>query len=346
MTVLLFLLTGGENKLLKLNKINLIIIGGILVLFATMRSSDVGTDSNNYVGIFNEFNKSPSKIYDLNNSLGLGYLILQKFASFISSDYWSLFLLIALVCVWLSLNIIYKVSRNIRASVIVYLGLCTYFFMYNGARQALAISLVGYSILYILGEKKYSYYVTIIMASMFHITALIMLPFYTILRKPLNRSNVIILLFLLFMAFYNTNQILSFFSESTQIRYSIYEDRSAKGGYLITVFYMILTAFFLKVKPRISKSRQYEFNIYLNMCLVSSCIYLVTTVMGSDVNFLRLTLYFSMGYILIWPIILDTTGPINRKLLTFLFGVLHLVFMCVYILRFSDLYPYTINKLI
>ena len=93
-------------------------------------------------------------------------------------------------------------------------------------------------------------------------------------------------------------------------------------------------------------SKLYEFDIYLNMCVFSSLIYLVVAITGTDVNFLRLTLYFSMGYILIWPIIFGSVPIFKKNIIKLSFVIIHLVFYFFYIYKFSNLNPYIFNNLI
>ena len=343
--VVIFLLwSGGENRLAKLNMFTYLTVGMMLVIFATIRSRMVGTDSNNYVEIYNQFYNNDGDIFGKQNSLGKGYLFVQQVASNFSSNYWSIFFVTALICVSLNLTLIYKLSTNIKVSVFVYMTLCTYFFMFNGARQALAASIVGYSIWFVVYGRKYPYYLIILVASTFHVTALIMLPFYAILRQPFKRKNILLYLIGGFLSLEYLWPLLGLLSEGTYDRYSMYESRNAQGGYLLTVFFIIYNIALLVLRDRIVKAQRHEYSIYLNMCLISSVIYIVTTFTGSDVNIIRLSMYFSTGYILILPITLRSVRLQNMKIVLYTIGVLHISFMCVYLMRFSDLYPYLTNK--
>ena len=343
--VMLLLFIGSNNRFNKPNKFWYYFSGIVLTIFATIRSTDVGTDSNNYVEIFNQFKDSTESIFSITTSLEIGYLLLQEIALKISTDYWSLFFTIALVCVFTSYYTIYKLSENIKVSIFIYISLATYFFLFNGSRQAIAASICGLSIYFMLNKKIVSYCIIILLASFFHKTALIMLPFYYLLRFPFKTRNLILFSIGSFIALYYLSTILTLFDESSFARYSVYEDRNSTGGYLLTLFFFIISLIFIFFRKKIVKSKLYEYDIFLNMCIFSSIIYLVITLTGSDVNFLRLSLYFSMGYILIWPIIFRSVPIFKQSITRLSFVIIHLLFLFFYISKFSDLNPYIFNNL-
>jgi len=343
--VMLLLFIGSNNRFNKPNKFSYYLSGLMLTIFATIRSSVVGTDSNNYVEIFNQFKDITESIFSVKTSLEIGYLILMEIALKISTDYWSLFFTIALVCVFTSYYTIYKLSENIKVSIFIYISLATYFFLFNGSRQAIAASICGLSIYFLLNKKIVSYCIIILLASFFHLTALLMLPFYYLLRFPFKTRNLILFSTGSFIALYYLSTILNLFGESTISRYSVYEDRNSRGGYLLTLFFFIISLIFIFFRKKIVKSKLYEYDIYLNMCIFSSIVYLVISLTGSDVNFLRFTLYFSMGYILIWPIIFRSVPIFKQSITRLSFVIIHLLFLFFYISKFSNLNPYIFNNL-
>ena len=344
--VMLLLYMGGNNSFNKPNKLSYYLTAIVLTIFATIRSSDVGTDSNNYVGIFNQFKDSTESIFSITTSIEIGYLILQEIAINISNNYWSLFFAVALVCVFTTYYTINKLSDNVKVSVFIYFSLASYLFFFNGARQAIAASICGLAIYFLINKKRVGYFIIILLAYSFHSTALLMLPFYYILRLPFKTRNLILYFLGSFIALYYLTSILSLFDESTFERYSVYETRGATGGYLITLFFFIMSLIFIFFRKKIEKSKLRKYDLYLNMCIFSSVIYLVVSLTGRDVNFLRLSLYFSMGYILIWPIIFASVPIFKQRITRLIFVIIHLAFCFFYIFKFSNLNPYVINNLI
>ena len=89
----------------------------------------------------------------------------------------------------------------------------------------------------------------------------------------------------------------------------------------------------------------YVHDIYLNLCIFSSLVYLVVITTGADVNFIRFTLFFTMGYILIWPIILKNHPSSNQLIFKISFYSIHILFLYIYLQKMSDLIPYEVNPM-
>ena len=94
---------------------------------------------------------------------------------------------------------------------------------------------------------------------------------------------------------------------------------------LLSLFFIVMTFVLIRFRKYIKTENLAYFNIYLNTCVFSSIIYVVVSLTGSDVNFLRMSLYFSLGYILIWPFILNDVPMFNRLLPRVAFIGVHLV---------------------
>src|SRR5690606_27878018 len=118
-----------------------------------------------------------------------GYIALMYVATGISTDYWAVLLLTAIICVGTYMYVIFKVSENVALSVFIYVVLGAYLVFFNAARQGLAISICAISVIFLLQRKIWHYIIVIIIASFFHRTALILLPFYFILRLPFSYRN-------------------------------------------------------------------------------------------------------------------------------------------------------------
>lgn len=328
----------GEN-----NNLSFYLSGFILVIFPAFRSSNVGTDTNNYVGSFENLKYLQLPIDKTNSSLEMGYLMLERTAYFISHEYWVLLLLIALLSVGLSLFVIRKMSLNARISIFIYITLGFYLFLFNGARQSIAASFFGISF-YFLVKRNLKYYLFwILVGAFFHKTILIMIPFYFILKNEFSIKKLFYYSILSFVALTFLSRFLLLFDEATIDRYSVYEDRNAQGGLLLSLFFIVMTFVLIRFRKYIKTENLAYFNIYLNTCLFSSIIYMVVSLTGSDVNFLRMSLYFSFGYILIWPIILNDVPMFNRLFPRVAFIGIHLVFFGIYLSKMSNLVPYEFN---
>src|SRR5690606_15631893 len=91
----------------------------LLALFAGLRDSFVGTDTNNYVYFFYE--QAGDSLFQINSSYEIGFAMLSNIARAIYSEFWSLLLLIAGLTVYLNLKVIRSLSENFTVSLFLYI---------------------------------------------------------------------------------------------------------------------------------------------------------------------------------------------------------------------------------
>ena len=127
--LVLFILSFSKNNVQQnSNKKYFFLVALILILFATLRSNNVGTDANNYIGMFSNLAYSQNNFFDIDSTIEIGYLIIEQIAYFISSNYWSLFFIVSLISVSFSLLAINMMSENIMLSIFLYIALGSYLF--------------------------------------------------------------------------------------------------------------------------------------------------------------------------------------------------------------------------
>ncbi|MDB3999942.1 EpsG family protein [Schleiferiaceae bacterium] len=316
----------------------------ILSLFAGLRSSEVGTDTGAYVSSFSKIKNVD--IFDLSTSRESGYLLFEKAIQRLHVDYWVMLFFIALVIVYLNLKVISALSYNVGLSTFLFIALGSYLFLFNGARQGLASGFYGLAVLNVRKENLQRYLLWIVIAFTFHRTVLIMVPFYFLIRQHYSLKNLFLTVFstLLIMGF--LNELLRFFPEAITEKYLAYENRGARGGELLTLFYVALPIVFVYVRRLIRAELIADYDIYLNMTILNGMIYLYVYLFGLDVNILRVTLYLSLSYLLLWPIIFKSVAFFRSLAGVLVFYIIHLMFFYVYLDRMSNLVPYQLNNTI
>ncbi len=95
----------------------------------------------------------------------------------------------------------------------------------------------------------------------------------------------------------------------------------------------------------ITNTQKDIYDIYLNMVTIFTLIFILVSIAGLDVNLLRMSLYFSLGSILIWPIIFKTMRKKLKPLVMLFFIIGHLMFFYIYIGKMSNLYPFSFNSI-
>ena len=148
----------------------------VLVLFASIRSYHVGTDGRTYVIPF--ISQLDVEYFQIQENIEIGYQLLEYLLLSLTSDYFWLFFVTALIVVYCYLTIIKKYSVNYWFSVFLFITLGVYTFFFNGLRQGLAMAIFALALPYLLEKRLIPYLIICFLASLFHLTALFMIPFY------------------------------------------------------------------------------------------------------------------------------------------------------------------------
>jgi len=319
----------------------------VLVFFGGLRNRTVGTDSNNYAEIYKTF-AGVGFFQEANSTLEIGFQYLMKFTHLISDSYTAMFLFISFLFVIVFIILIKKFSYNNSISLFVFITLGKYMIYFNAARQSLAVAFFTISIYYIYRKKIFPFLVLVMIGSLFHKSILILLPFYYLLNIKYNLRNFIWILIVSSVVFVVGGKLMLDLQSTSLEKYSGYIDRDAKGGGLLCVFYSIISIFFIIVREQMVMHgfkliKVYDF--YLKLCLFSTMIYVIVVITGSDVNMIRMTAYFSLGYILIWPIVFLYIKAMKYDFNEFLYGfvVVHLLFLYVMLSKMGSLIPYQLS---
>lgn len=230
----------------------MIIGGGILILFAAIRS-DVGTDFQNYLYLYHSrgqmnFAEASSKF--MVDSSVMVFLI-AKISNLLGSQafYFGIFATISVVLVIISLN---KEYNNVSIFLAFFIYLCNeYTTGLNIMKQIAAVSIIFYGCKYIFHRDIKRYCIAILMAMAFHMTAIIALPLYLAYNDNIKKDKRIKLGLIVLYIFVGLNY--SFFLNILGGRFSTYLEYEGNVGnksFGITVAYMI---FFCLMRKRLEK---------------------------------------------------------------------------------------------
>ena len=158
---------------------NIAIIQIILIL--GFRNLDlVGRDWGYYKNYYNlqlDWNLSQILNYE---RYELGFKLLTKMITLIFNNTQFYAFIIATISIIPIAYIIYKYSKIPLLSVILYVAIDFYAFIFSGLRQGIAIALTFYSYRYIVENKTLKYLCCILLATLFHTSAIVFLPVYFI----------------------------------------------------------------------------------------------------------------------------------------------------------------------
>lgn len=115
-----------------------------------------------------------------------GYIVYNKILGSLSDDVQILLFATALISFALISITLYKLSnnRNILMAIIIYTALPCFLIQFSGLRQAIAIAICTRAMQYIESRRITPFILLILLASLFHVTALCFLPAYFIYIIP------------------------------------------------------------------------------------------------------------------------------------------------------------------
>lgn len=282
----------------------------------------VGTDYFNYVNIFNGHIEMDLKTYtDINGVAETGYFILEKVSYSLMGDARLVFLSTA----FLTIAFFYLGMKRYQLrypGLVFFLYLLTIFpATMNAVRQGVAMSIMFYAFTFVLDKKPLKYTLLTLTAGLFHISALLLLPFYFIGRlfdvqkrslykvrfvaksRYFIRVGIVLILLTLVMA----NVFTLVLSMPGFEKYEVYLNFAEEGSnYIFYVRLLLLIALALLAKYVIFKG-DYRQNAFI---FAGAMVEVVILILGFTSPFIkREALYFSPFLIMLLPNIIDLLGP-------------------------------------
>lgn len=307
-----------------------------LTLFAAVRSYRVGTDTGLYTLKFR--NNFYVDNFVISEHKEYGYQLLEYALLNISHNYFWLLFTSSLIVVACYLIIIRKLSDSYIYSVFLFITLGTYTFFFNGLRQGMAMAIFSLATPYLLDKKLIPFLTITLFASLFHVSALFMIPFYFILNININNIYKYIITFL--SSLLASQAIISYMAQNNP-RYEAYTEANERaGGYLVLAFnillmlglYFIKNSYHIKDKKFTSLLTYYSIGIFF----IIPIIFLGTSASGPQ----RLLKYFTWVSMLLIPIALR---KVNNSVIYILSTLLAIVYFILTTSKFSNLAPYYLN---
>lgn len=264
----------------------------LLIVFSAIRY-DVGTDFQTYLNVTSGLTDIRINNYMLFEPLNV---LLITMGYWIKSPQFY-FIIGALITNTLIYFTIKNYSRDKILSIICYVGFpMLYLESMNVIRQFIAISIVIYSVKYIFDEKPLKFMLSVAIAMLFHITAIVAFPLYYIYKKNFSAKQNLLLLILSFLGGKLIMTLLSLLPYFSKLSY--YLKSQQEGYFIVFVVSLILNLlhiyFFKRLAAKDSKQIFYisVFNFGLSIFFL---FYKIPVIAG------RFFFYFFPFLILILP---------------------------------------------
>ncbi len=269
-----------------------IILFGIVlflpVLIATMREG-IGTDYYSYKWYYQQ----------TINGLNMTFMeplfkILNYLSYWLFGDYKGVLFLSSLITYSFILAGLIKLKSDFSIALGLWIFYCYYFSAsFNVVRQMIAVSIIFFA-LTLLNEKKYKQYILyVVIASMFHISAIIAIFFIlikTTTRKNVKLSIVTVFCLSVFIVFFGSD-ILNLLPDFIKIQYNSYIRNTDKMINLL--YFMDIVPIFLIVAVPIliyigyyRKSDKYDLYCTIGICVLPFLI------LGYNISYFQRVLYY------------------------------------------------------
>lgn len=259
-----------------------------------------------------------------------GYVLFNKaFASIIPNPQF-VFFLEALICVSAVSRFIYKNSESPFLGMLFFVTLGTMTFEFTAFRQGIAMSICLFAVEYTKEKRFWLFFALVLIATTFHKTSIVFLPFYWIAHtKPTLRNILMILVFIAGVLFFAPN-IVGIGNVLFDMNYGGYIG-SDYGG-LIPIIIYIITLIVMLIK----KDKKDNF-IFLNMVLVGLIIYVLRyTSLGAE----RISFYFTPAIVVALPDAIESFKGKKARIFLFFSSTSLAILLFFYRLTYMTLADY------
>lgn len=178
----------------------------------------------------------------------LGFVVLTKLIGALTANKTVYFAVTALISLAGPAYLIIKHSKMPFLSVLLYINLFMYYISFNYVRQAIAISIVCFSWDFLKKKQFFPYLAVIIFASLFHATALIMIPVYFLVKFRGGIRTVLFYCYLLLLYYITSDSVLNILLSKVHTEYenSIFITTGISVIYIVVPFLLCGLLFFAR----------------------------------------------------------------------------------------------------
>lgn len=300
-----------------------------------------GTDFWSYEATFKNMIE---RDVDISENKDIVFYIMVKYLATISHEPQFIFLVIAIIINVLIIKTLLQNSEKFELSVYLYITTFAFYSTFNGLRQWIASAIIFSGFKYLKHNDWKRFYLITIIASLFHASALIMIPVYHITKGKFKsiKNVVMVFIFIMIVIFYN-GFLDGFFELLKNTQYEEYTNVINISGNGINIL-----RFLVYLAPIIVSYLYYNFipnkkdlDRILNLSLFGMLIIMVSL---KHWIFARFSIYFDLYYILLIPKITTISNKKGNRLIYYTIVVCYFVYSTNLLLAGdSRILPYSMN---
>lgn len=325
-------LTQQENINQNQNRFFMLVTWLILGLVSGLRWG-VGTDywqySVNY-SLYRDSSWGNISIFD-----EPGIKIISKISSSIYNDYTLMFLIISLLTVFLIEKTIFENSRMITLSLLLFVFTGVWHGTFNIIRQYIAAAIIFSGHKYIVEKQFFKYVLICILASLFHISAIVFLLLYFIPKKKIKNRHLVLIIIFIIVAITSYDSMINIagFLKNKTISVNSYLLKEVNVFRVLTKVIPVPFYFIFSKKNYLSKKD----NFYINMMFVNAALVVATS---NSAYLSRLWIYTDLFSLLYYPVILDIKLEKLKPILVILVLFFYFLFWTYEIIITPNLYDF------
>lgn len=280
-----------------------------LYLLGILRGDTVGGDLEYYLQYFDDICQI-NRLGDIWNvsSHEPGYQIFTYLISRISHSHRAFFIGTFTLSFIGPVYLIHRYSKMPFFSFILYYALGFYTNTFNNVRQSIAISICFLSIGFLFNKQFRKFCLTVLIAAMFHYSAVFFLILYPLVSRKLKIKNVLCILICgIVLYFVSSVTIVAFLLNVLAFKYdaeAVMLASEGSGWGLFLMYFLILTGelfLFSLLRNNENRKRKLSFFIYMQMLAVLFQMYAPLFA-----SMTRLTYYFYIPIIIAIPYIVNS----------------------------------------
>lgn len=316
------------------------IISFCLIFVAGVRSG-VGTDWWNYNAIFGKFMQIP--ITEIIGQKEWGFWGISSLVGTVTNDVTLVFVIHAALIVIPIILVLHHYSTSLCFSLFLYITMMEYYGSFNGMRQCTAAAFLYLGIYWIYKRKFIPYACLVLFSSIFHNTAIIMLPLYFFVTQTAWSKRIKIVSFCLIgiVVFFPgvANSLVGIMDGMEYQKYMIH-DPADDGVNILRVLValapVLISSVYYKFLYANEKEKQW-IDILINFSLLN---FLVMSLALRSTVLARFSMYFNLYNILLIPYFLRIFQKDSRIIAACIIGILFLIYMTLLLPTDSNLLPY------
>lgn len=296
---------GYKKESVRWKKVYALITGSTLALIMALRDVTVGSDTAQY--LYRYFNV-PIK-FTLNAFTGSETLFysISTMLKELGISYQGYLALIALIVSSAFTFFYYRYSRNMFLSFYLHVTIGLFSVTMSAFRQTIAICIILFAFDAMLKNKFFKFVIIVLIASLFHTSAIFFLPIYFIKDIKITKRRGIFLFFTTITMLVLVAPIATFFEFILPARYIIYGLHSELNpiSRLLIVTSLLIPAACLFFWSRVEKLEEKEFRLF-SILIVLSCVNAFINIMALNSSMiLRMSFYFTPFNMILIPNIIE-----------------------------------------